>query len=124
MNDRLVSRAQYREAYGINDETVRRDLKAGRLPPFDEAPTRKRQAWYASTLVRAGKLLFADPTSQPTPCNIVARSARYSARLYVALTSSSGLWASCRSIASSRYPASFAQVLATVRQPWPVMRPL
>ena len=59
MTDRLVTRSMYREAYGISDETVRRDLKAGRLPPFDEAPTRKRQAWYASTLVRAGKLLFA-----------------------------------------------------------------
>lgn len=67
MSDRLVTRSMYREAYGISDETVRRDLKAGRLPPFDEAPTRKRQAWYASTLVRAGKLLFADPTNQPTP---------------------------------------------------------
>ena len=44
MTDRLVTRSMYREAYGISDETVRRDLKAGRLPPFDEAPTRKRQA--------------------------------------------------------------------------------
>ena len=46
MSDRLVTRSMYREAYGISDETVRRDLRLG-VCLFDEAPTRKRQAWYA-----------------------------------------------------------------------------
>ena len=59
VSDGLVTRSCTAK-YGISDETVRRDLREGVCRRSTKAPTRrKRQAWYASTLVRAGKLLFA-----------------------------------------------------------------
>lgn len=53
--DRLVFRDEYRDQIArISDETLRRWQLEGKLPPFDYAPTRKRQAWKRSTLVAAG----------------------------------------------------------------------
>lgn len=53
--DRLVFRGEYRDQIArISDETLRRWQLEGKLPPFDYAPTQKRQAWKRSTLVAAG----------------------------------------------------------------------
>lgn len=53
--DRLVFRPEYRDHIAhISDETLRRWIKDGNLPPFDFAPSRKRQAWLRSTLVNKG----------------------------------------------------------------------
>ena len=55
--DRLVYRDEFRRIADVGNETLRRWQKEGKLPPFDYAPTRKRQAWLRSTLVANGHFI-------------------------------------------------------------------
>lgn len=52
--DRILFRPALCEALGVNTETVRRWLKAGKLPPPDVALSRKILGWRLSTLQAAG----------------------------------------------------------------------
>lgn len=52
--DRLVFRDEFMRVVDISTDTVIKWQKQGKLPPFDYAPTRKRQAWKRSTLIENG----------------------------------------------------------------------
>lgn len=52
--DRVIWRPDFQRFMGVNTETVRRWLKAGKLPPPDVAMSRRTQGWRLSTLRAAG----------------------------------------------------------------------
>lgn len=55
MADRMVTRAELAQLLGgVSSETIRRHLKAKRLPPPDVQLSRKTAAWRLSTLQGAG----------------------------------------------------------------------
>lgn len=52
--DRVVWRADLQEAMNVTSETVRRWLRAGKLPAPDVQLSRKTSGWRLSTLHQAG----------------------------------------------------------------------
>lgn len=54
---------------GLEDSgTLRRQMKAGKLPGFDKVLTRKTRYWFRSTLVEAGVLPpDSASTNRPSP---------------------------------------------------------
>ena len=52
--DRVVWRADLQEAMNVTSETVRRWLRAGKLPEPDVQLSRKTSGWRLSTLHQAG----------------------------------------------------------------------
>lgn len=63
--DRLIYRADFCAHANVCSETVRRWIRDGVLPPFDWSPTRKRQAWKASTLAAKGFVLASPAAARP-----------------------------------------------------------
>jgi predicted site-specific integrase-resolvase len=53
-DDRVIYRCDLQAELRVSSETVRRWLKAGRLPRPDVAITRRTQGWRLSTLRAAG----------------------------------------------------------------------
>ncbi len=66
--DHLIYRAEFCAHANVCSETVRRWIHAGVLPPFDWSPTRKRQAWKASTLAAKG-FVFAPAAAAAHPAS-------------------------------------------------------
>jgi predicted DNA-binding transcriptional regulator AlpA len=52
--DRVIYRADLPGLFGVSSETVRRWIKAGRLPKPDIAITQRTVGWRLSTLQAAG----------------------------------------------------------------------
>lgn len=52
--DRVIWRPQLQEMMGVTSETVRRWMRANRLPTPDVAMSRKTLGWRVSTLRAAG----------------------------------------------------------------------
>lgn len=52
--DRVIWRPELQQLFSVTSETVRRWLKAGRLPEPDVFMSRKTHGWRASTLHKHG----------------------------------------------------------------------
>ncbi|GHU37101.1 hypothetical protein AGMMS50256_34600 [Betaproteobacteria bacterium] len=52
--DRVIWRKELREALGVTNESIRRWIKSGKLPPPDVSLSRKVKGWRASTLSGLG----------------------------------------------------------------------
>lgn len=54
MSDELIMRADLPKRLGRSSETIRRMLKANKIPAPDVDLSQKTRGWWASTLARAG----------------------------------------------------------------------
>lgn len=52
--DRIIWRPYLQQQLGVCAQTMRRYIKAGKLPPPDVNLSQRRQGWNASTLAAAG----------------------------------------------------------------------
>lgn len=64
--DRLILRGDLPEALGVCSETVRRWMKAKKLPPPDVDLSQRTRGWRLSTLRAAGINLPSASASRPT----------------------------------------------------------
>lgn len=66
--DRIIWRADLRAALNnVSDETVRRWLKAGKLPTPDVELSNRTKGWKFSTLEKAGINLILPQTTEDAP---------------------------------------------------------
>lgn len=73
--DRLILRGDLPEELGVCSETVRRWMKAKKLPPPDVDLSQRTRGWRLSTLRAAGINLPSASASQPTPAASLAVAA-------------------------------------------------
>lgn len=54
MIDEVIKRSDLHKILGVHTDTIRKAIKAGKLPPFDVRLSRKTCGWKRSTLAAAG----------------------------------------------------------------------